>query len=1827
MNVPGYRLGQELGGGPLFCLRRARRERDGEAVLMKSVRPEATPPARARLEARLRREFDLTRSLDLPSVARAVDLVEADGPVLLLEDRGKTPLDCLLSTTSLELPALLAIAVSLSEALSDLHGQGLVHRDIQPSNLLVDLEAGTGQLTGLGLASRVPRHVQGIREPRTADGPFSYISPEQTGRTNRLVDYRTDFYSLGVTLFEMATGRLPFEAADPLELIHAHVAKQPPSPSAVAPRVPSSLSRIILKLIAKPAEARYQSGLGLRADLERCLSDLSAPGEASPFELGAQDAPPRFELPQRLYGRGEEMERLEFALGAAARGEAPLVLVSGGPGVGKTALVQALRRKVVLHRGLFMTGSYDVRRQGTPYSAILDALRGLVRRLLAEAPDRLEAFRRQLTEALGPNLAVVAEVVPELEALTGSAQPVAPLEPLEARHRFHLSIQRLLGVFAAAARPLVLFLDDLQWIDPASLELVDAALEKRVGGLLLVGAYREDDVDGGHPVAGVLARMEEGGARVEHLRVRPLGPRGIEQLVADTLRAEAGQTAPLADLVFRHTAGNPLLARALLSSLYDEGLLRFHARTGWSWDLSRIEERAASEDAGELTARRIAQLPDEVRRTVAFAAALGRSFEAETLAAVTDASLADVRSRLVAACRERVLLKHEDGFHFEHERLREAAYSLIPEADRPRTHLRIGRLLAEREAREPSGSWVFDVVGHFNRALPLLREPGERDRLARLNLSAGRRALASAAFPAAFGYFSEGVALLAERSWEEDYELSLALHCEAAEAALLCGEFAEVDRLVARVHENAKAVLDEIPAWETQISTAHVQMREADALAISVEVLKLLGINIPGSPSQADVDSAVRRVQALLEEGPLADRAADLPPMTDPSSLAAMRILVRAIHTAGWTNYPLLHVMACTATELTIRLGHSPESPTGYLLTGILLCHVLHDFEGGYRLGSLGLALSRTPESARWRLLCEHIFRDVISSWRVPHRSLLSRRFEAFQAALEAGDRVTALLDAHSHCETGLYTGVELPELRGWVLRYRESLSAAGAEGVTGGLERLDALLLGLMAVPADAGRPSAGSPLGEAEWLAWEESVDPVVLQVIYCHEMLIRYLYREKEEALRVALQVEPHPVGRLNAIIPVHALLCLCLLEALPGLSPRERQQHLKRIEAHHELVRLQAQACPTNYEHRLHLVDAQKHRLAGEKDRAIGSLEKALAGARANGYVHEEALADELLAELLLELDSPRLAALHLKEAAAAYARWGAFHKVSELRRTYPEVFASEALAAPAPVSPSGTDPAPDPTADALDVASLERAARTLASELDLGRLLRGLLHLLLQAAGAQRGLLLRAGNEGMFVEAAGSVDVEEIEVPGRAPLDSRDDLCHGIVRYVRRSLETVVLADALADDRFAGDPYLDGEKPKSILCSPMSHQGKPVGILYLENNRIRNAFDNARLTAVQLISSQAAAALENARLHDRLKREVEVRQRAEDELREALQQLAALKDRLSAENVYLREEIQGAHDFEEIVGESAALKSALRKVDLVAATDAAVLILGETGTGKELIARAIHARSARKDAPLVKLNCAALPATLIESELFGYEKGAFTGAHAKRAGRFELADGGTIFLDEIGDLPFELQAKLLRVLQEGEFERLGSAQTLKVDVRIIAATNRDIQHAAANGSFRSDLYYRLSVFPVRLPPLRTRREDIPLLVWSFIAKKQKALGRSIEKVPAPAMEAFLAYDWPGNVRELENVVERCLILSPGTTLTLDDSFGAAAPHPGEPTEQPPQSMEEMERAHILRVLESCGWMIKGKGNAADRLGLHPSTLHWRMKKLAIERPRR
>jgi predicted ATPase/GAF domain-containing protein len=1851
-----------------------------------------------------------------------------------------------------------------------------------------------------------------------------YLSPEQTGRMNRAIDYRSDFYSLGVTLYELLTGARPFESDDPLELIHGHVARTPTFPTEINPDIPEVLSRIIMTLLAKTAEERYQSALGLRTDLERCRHAWASLGHMPTFALRERDVSERFLLPQKLYGRVLEVEALADAFERVCDGPAAMVVVAGYAGIGKTALIQELYKPLARQRGYFIAGKFDQIVRNIPHGALIQAFRGLIQQLLAESEERLTAWRTRLASALGPNGGVLVEVMPEIELIVGPQASPPLLGPPEAQNRFQRVFQQLVGAIARREHPLVVFLDDLQWADSATLNLLMPLLTvSDVRCLLVIGAFRDNEVDAAHPLTAVLQRLGAAGARLDRIVLKPLGLSDLTLLIQDTLHSDVADAERLAALVLQKTDGNPFFVRQFLKTLCQDGLLVFDDRLG-RWTV-RMEARVAAmtDNVIDLMTGKIQKLPPDTQQALMLAACIGNPIDPRSLAIVGRQSLQAALDSLQDALTEGLIHAVDPPYGsreaadrdvdaptlptyvFLHDRVQQAAYSLIPAADLPNVHLTAGRLLLERSGVSGEDR-LFDIVHHLNRGSALMTDEAERLRLAQLNLDAGRKAKSATAYQVALGFFQTGLGFLTEEQWESAYALAFSLHLEAAESLYLCGEFEAAERDFNRLLAGARTPLDKAQIHALKILQYEHTSRYADAIRAGREGIGLFGIAFPDRPEerQAALDSELATIQTLLHERPI-DSVIDLPTMTDPEARALMRLLGN-LHTSCFLSgdKPLTLLNTATMVRLSLSHGHLAESAYAYALHAAMLEGPLReDFRAAYEYGILALRLSERLQDPALRAKVLMMFAWAVSLWRMPLEASFAHTREAFRLGNETGLFVDAAWALFNEIWFALLTCRDLGS-------FSETYASHVDYSVRIKMPHIaDAKRVILQWGKALQGQTKHPCSLTDAHFDedVYSRTYTGQRLFEMFLHvaKLGVQYTFDEYEAAQQTAQRAETVIQNDFKGTIWdalrvfYHALSLTALHPATVGEVDPDLQGRLAACNAR---LRRWAENSPHNFEPWHLIASAETARVAGRVGEAPALYEAAVDSAARYERPRERALALELCAKFWQARGQVRTARAFMVEAVDGYARWGAAAKVTALRQRYADLLDQSIPSASR--EPSARASHIETPLKALDLTTAMKAAQAIAGEIELEKLLATLMRIALENAGAERGCLILEHEGQALVHAQGTLEAAEAMPAGGVPLAEVPDLPRSIVSYVRRTLGALVLVDARTDDRYADDPCVRRRQLRSVLCVPVINQGRLRGVLYLENNLTAGAFTPERSELMQILASQAAISLENARLYDAMKAEVGARRRAEEMLREvaegtasatgqqffdslvrhlasalgvryafvaecvdpgrrrartlafwqgdrpgenfaydvagtpcegvvggevgcysegvqqrfpedrdlvglgaesylavpiveaagrlighlavldikrmnvdeqaisvlqtfagragaemqrlqaetdlrtALTEVERLKNRLQAENVYLQEEIHRQHNFVEMVGNSPALLAVFRKIEQVAPTDSTVLITGETGTGKELVARAIHDRSARKDRPLVKVNCSAISAGLVESELFGHVKGAFTGAIERRVGRFELADGGTIFLDEVGELPLETQVKLLRVLQEQEFEVVGSSKTLRVDVRVIAATNRGLDEAVEKSRFRPDLFYRLNVFPLQVPSLRDRRTDIPQLVLFFLSRLAKRYGKKVDAVSHATMERLLAYSWPGNIRELQNIIERAVILCTGSLLELDADLlptttggrepaaadtpttlatpikgDAAAPTGGAAGLS---TLEEVERNHIITALRQTRGVIEGPKGAAKILKLHPNTLRSRMQKLGIERRR-
>lgn len=1023
MLLPGYTLETELYRGRKRVVHRARRDADGAPVILKALASEF--PA-ASDTASLRREFAILQSLELPGIARAVALEHQGGRLtLVLEFAGESTLKELILRRQVDVGAALAIARQLAEVLAALHQAGIVHKDLNPNNIIIATATGRATLADFGIASRARSEPQRPGVPHLIEGTLAYMSPEQTGRMNRDLDYRTDLYSLGVTCYEMLTGRVPFESADPLEVIHGHVARAPVPPKDLEPSVPRVLSDLVLRLLAKAAEDRYQSAEGVAADLAEAERAWAASGSIPEFPLGQHDLRSRFVIPHRLYGREAEIARLLAGFERAASGRAELMLVSGYSGIGKTSLIQETHRALPGRKGYFVAGKFDQLVRDAPYAALAQALQLLVRHFLTETDEQVAAWRTRLTEALAGLGPVLTPLIPDLQRLLGPQPPSPALEPAEARHRLDRAFRQLLRTVATPEHPLVLFLDDLQWADAATLRLLPQLLsDPELQGLMLIGAYRDNEVEASHPLTGVIREVAAGGTPVTELTLGPLGAEEVRALVRDTLVGSEQVADQVSGLVHEKTAGNPFFVNQFLHSLYQDGRIVFdRTARAWQADLAAIRGLRMTDNVVDLMAARLQRLPAQTQRLLRLAACVGARFDLTTLSTVAETPLEASARALWPAVEEGLLVSldvsygfapdlsdgHPPGqrrYQFLHDRVQQAAYALIPESERRQIHLLVGRLLLAGGDDPANPSWLFDVVNHLNYGSELVVERKERLDLARFNLAAGRRAKASAAFPGSLGYFRAGAGVLPPEAWQTERELAFALELEVAEASYLSGAFAEAEGAFRALLDRAATTLEYADAAALLVVQFETMERFGDAIAVGTEALRRLDVLLP---AEAAAKSAALELEMAEIDTRIGGREiatmVDLPLLTDPRIHRALKLLGATWASAYITaDVPLSTLIAARIVRLSLQHGHAPESAFGYVLHAVTLGSGLGQFDRGWQFGHLAIQVNERLEDLRLRAKVHHMFSAFVNLWRRPFATCLPHAREAYHAGLESGD-------------------------------------------------------------------------------------------------------------------------------------------------------------------------------------------------------------------------------------------------------------------------------------------------------------------------------------------------------------------------------------------------------------------------------------------------------------------------------------------------------------------------------------------------------------------------------------------------------------------------------------------------------------------------------------------------------------------------------------------------------------------------------------------------------------------------------------------------------
>jgi PAS domain S-box-containing protein len=1458
---------------------------DGEFALYRARQPSNAAPVLALVAARpapgivarLENEYGLAALLDARWAARPLALERHKGlTTLLLEDNGGDPLDRALGRP-LELTRFLRLAINLATAVGQVHRHGLIHKDIKPANLLVDA-AGNVRLTGFGMASRLPHERQHPAPPETIAGTFAYMAPEQTGRMNRSVDARSDLYSLGVTLYEVLTGVLPFTASDPIEWIHCHIARRPTPPSQRVTGIPRPVEAIILKLLAKTAEDRYQTASGLAADLRHCLAEWEETGRIEAFPLGAHDIPDLLRIPEKLYGREEHVGSLLAAFDRVVlRGTPELVLVSGYSGIGKSSVVHELHKAIVPPRGLFASGKFDQYKRDIPYTTLAQAFQTLARQILVKSDAEVDQWRRALAEAVGPNGQLIVSLIPEVELIIGKQPPVPDLPPEDAQNRFQSVFRRFLGVFATPEHPLVLFLDDLQWLDAATLDLLEHLVtHSEIRHLLLVGAYRDNEVSPSHPLLRALEAIRKAGARVQRIVLAPLAFDDLGQLVGDALHCGPERVRLLAQLVQEKTGGNPFFAIQFFTALADEGLLAFDPATrAWQWNMDRIRAKSYTDNVVDLMAGKLKRLAPTTQEALKRLACLGNAAPTAILALIHGETEEAMHAALWESVHAGLVLREEGAYKFLHDRIQQAAYTLIPERHRAEAHLRIGRMLLASMTAEELAEHLFDVANQFSRGAARLLDRDEKVRVATIDLRAGRKAKASAAFASACVHLAAGMAQLDERDWGSQYDLMFSLRLERAECELLRGDFDEAEQLIGELLQRGTSKVDQAAAYHLKAVLHTVKSENAQAVASALTCLRLFGIDIPPHPTWEQVQAEYETVWQTLNGRPI-ESLIDLPLMTDPELQAAMQVLSVCQTPAKFTDFHLWCLLGCRMVKVSMQHGASGASAHAYGYWGSMLGPVFHRYSDAYRFVKLACDLVEKHGFIAYHAKVYHAT-GTVSFWTQPIGTAIDFMRATFRTATETGGLTYA---CYSMCQS----------VHGLLLRndpldavWRESERSLDFVRKAGFHDMADAIVSQQRFIATMQGRTATFSTFSDAQFdeTAFEAQLTGDRTTTMVCLYWIIklktRFLSADYAEALAAAEKAKAllWASAVWIQLLDYFYYTALTVAACYENASADEQREWRELLTAHREQLREWADSYPPTFADKHALVAAEIARIEGRDAEAMRLYEQAIRSANENGFVQNEGLAYEVAARFYTARGFESIANGYLRNARSCYLRWGAEGKVKQLDRLYPHFAAAEGH------RPTATIGSP---VQQLDVATVVKAFQAVSSEIVLPKLIERLMTIALENAGADRGLLILPAENDHLIQAEAQDTGDRVEVVFCQKSITGIACPESLVRYVIRTHESVIIDDASRPNLFSEDDYLRGRQTKSMFCLPLIKQGRLTGLLYLENTLTSHAFTPDRIAVLELLAAQAAISLENTRLYSDLQeREAKVRRLVESNI--------------------------------------------------------------------------------------------------------------------------------------------------------------------------------------------------------------------------------------------------------------------------------------------------------------------------------------------------------
>ncbi|MDY6932740.1 MAG: PAS domain S-box protein [Spirochaetota bacterium] len=1484
--LSGYTIKEVVSKGYYSILYRGIRDSDGISVLIRVyVTYDVTPMQIAHFI----QEFSNRQNLKSDCIVKAFSVENFnDGIAIILEDFQGIPIKEYFMDKGDDIRDFLRVAIQLAKTLYEIHQSNIILKDIKPNNILINQETGKPKIIDLGLSSILTKENENINDPEIIYNTLPYISPELTFRMNRDVDYRTDIYTLGTIFYQALTGVLPIHSDNPFEFFHAHIARTPIPPIERRSDLPETISKIIMMMLSKDPEDRYQSGYGIMKDFETCLFQLERTGRVEQFELGRNDISNKFVISQRIYGRESEIDILMRAFDRVIKGTRELVLITGASGIGKTGLVKEVQKLMIKRKGYFISGKFDQFQLNKPYSALIQAFTKLIRQISSESEEQICEWRSRILEVLGNNGKIITDIIPDVELLIGMQPDINELDPEYPQDRFNHILQNFIKILATEDHPLILFCDNLQWVDSASLSLIKTLItDQSTKYILLIGALCDEGNNKSLPIELWINEIKRTDVVFNQISLKPLDITSISHMIGDTFKCPVVVSDELAELLYLKVGGNPFCLKQTLKELYDNHILIFSGESGWQWDINKIEQMKMPDNIINITISKILHLSEGAKDSLRFASAMGNSFDLESLSAINGKSIDETYTNLNESVDNGLVYLTRKGYRFVHDRIQAAAYALVMEEEKELLHYIIGSQLLKTTKPEEMSEKIFCIVDQLNHGIELALSNKQRVELADLNFKAGIRAKASLAYEAANQFLQNGIHLLPSDAWDSEYDLTLSLYTEIGEVKYLIGDHKQGEGFFDIVLEKATMPLDKIRIYEIKIAYYTVFHQMKKALRIGIEALRMLGVNMPRKPNKFNIIRGIIKARLKMRNKNVEDLI-DLPELTDPHKLAVARILTSCLSASYISYIEYSPIIIFKLLNLSLQYGNSAYSACAYVTYGGLLCSMFRDIEMGYRYGRLALDVIEKYNNPRIMSKVYYIYGTIINHWKNHLRDSLIYLYKAHNFGLEIGDFEFASYALFTYMTHSFLIGESLDKINeDYAMKYI-SMKNYNQLTSTQLYESWYQMVLNLKNVPennVDRLRLT-GKIFNEEETVPeWTHARSMLVLFKVAMEILLFHYDDPQTAITLSKVVGKDIDSVSGMFIVPEYYYYYSLSLLAHYPHACRRKQRVYLKQIMTYKKKMQIWAEHAPDNFMHKYLLIEAEILSLKDQVANAIKQYDCAIALARENGFIQDEAIANELAAKFYLSKGLDKIAGVYIQQAYSSFKRWGIDVKVTELKKKYPHLLPKPFDINDYPnIHHRPVKHLPRSSSIIQDYTNIVDSLQAISSEIVIDKLLEKIMSIVTQSAGASRGVYLSVKDGKLFVEAEIIVSNDEVSIFNSIPITDGPSLLSPVIYYVKRTKKLMVLDDARQERDYCTDTYVLENQSKSILGLPVVRQSRLIGILYLENAIVPGIFTPARVEVLQLLASQAAISLQNVTLIDNLKGLGETLQKSEAWLR-------------------------------------------------------------------------------------------------------------------------------------------------------------------------------------------------------------------------------------------------------------------------------------------------------------------------------------------------------